>query len=109
MNNKNKRIEVDEDILQFYLNIVNEKTVENVKNILYEFWLLDASEYSIIKDLIKSEIERLEQELKEDENDPRKRNQEDQRIYNESKRLRDFYIVMKEKVDYIISKGLCKK
>ena len=82
---------------------------EELKNILQQFWLLDSSEYSIIKDLIKQEIKRLDNELFIDKSNPLIHTEEEVRIYEESKRLRDFYIVMKEKVDYIISMGLCKK
>jgi hypothetical protein len=53
---------------------------------------MDSSEYSIIKDLIIREIEALERNNDQDDIN-----------------LRNFLIIMKEKVDYIITNGLCKQ
>lgn len=82
---------------------------EELKNILQQFWLLDSYEYSIIKDLIRTEIEQLDNDLDINKPDESNANDESIKRYYESKRLRDSCIVMKEKVDYIISMGLCKK
>lgn len=54
--------------------------------ILNDFWLLNVDEYAVIRNLLKSAIEGME-----------------------DKELRDFYVIIKEKIDYIISNGLYKK
>lgn len=79
-----------------------EKAVEEY---LGKFWILDGSEYSIIKELIDNEIQRLDKEIK----NARPIKEDDVRMYNEDINLRDFYIVLKEKVSHIITNGLCKK
>jgi hypothetical protein len=67
-------------------------TPEQTLKKLQDFWLMDSSEYSIIKDLIIREIEALERNNDQDDIN-----------------LRNFLIIMKEKVDYIITNGLCKQ
>lgn len=80
--------------------------IENaMEEYLGKFWILDVWEYSVIKDLISNQIERLDKEIKEFEST----DDDDIRMYNEDINLRDFYIVLKEKVSHIITNGLCKK
>jgi hypothetical protein len=62
---------------------------ERLKNILYDFWLLDSSEYAVIKGLIREEIERI-------------------RADSDARTLQ-FMDVLLEKVEYIITNGLCKR
>lgn len=50
------------------------------------FWYLDENEYSLLYSLLDTEISKLE-------NTP----------------IRDRLVIIKEKIDYIISNGLCKK
>ena len=75
--------------------------MEEFKQLLNEFWLLDTSEYSIIKSMINENIEQLENKLAKGE-------YEEDRQYYSDQHLKDFYIIMREKIDYIISNGLCK-
>ena len=82
----------------------------DIHKILNDFWLLDGSEYSIIRDLINEEIDRYEEKIKLQEKDNVLESEENARLrlYYQDKRMVDFYIVMKSKVDYIISNGLHK-
>jgi hypothetical protein len=54
--------------------------------VLNDFWILDVDEYAIIRNLLRSAIQEMEDQ-----------------------ELRDFYVIIKEKIDYIISNGLYKK
>jgi hypothetical protein len=63
--------------------------LERLKKILQDFWLLDSSEYTVIKNLIKEDIERIKKR-----SDPS---------------TLQFMTVMVEKVEYIIMNGLCKQ
>lgn len=60
-----------------------------IKKILYDFWLLDSSEYTVIKGLIREEIERIRE--------------------GSDARTLQFMDVLLEKVEYIITNGLCKQ
>lgn len=80
--------------------------IENaVEEYLGKFWILDVWEYSVIKDLISNQIERLDKEIKEFEST----DDDNVRTHHEDINLRDFYIVLKEKVSHIITNGLCKQ
>jgi hypothetical protein len=63
--------------------------VERLKKILQDFWLLDSSEYTVIKGLIREEIERI-------------------RADSDAHTLQ-FMDVLLEKVEYIITNSLCKR
>jgi hypothetical protein len=62
---------------------------ERIKKILHDFWLLDSSEYTVIKGLIREEIERIRKDS--------------------DARTLQFMDVLLEKVEYIISNGMCKR
>lgn len=91
---------------------------EELQKILNEFWLLDVNEYSIIKDLINDDIEKYREKMLRVETSGILLNEsvlespdvkDEIRHYYQDKRMVEFYIVMKEKIQYIISKGLYKK
>ena len=104
--------------------MIEERDRQEIIDILNKFWLLDVNEYSIIKDLIKSDIERYEENVKDYERknithyiDLYNKNEieegseiyDDIRHYYQDKNMVAFYIVMKSKIEYIISKGLYKQ
>lgn len=76
-----------------------------VEEMLRKFWILDTWEYSVIKDLIEEQIERLDKQIKEFKSDV----EDEIRMNNEDINLRDFFIVLKEKVSHIIQNGLCRQ
>jgi len=80
----------------------------NIIEKLKEFWLLDVNEYSVINELIQNDIDRLDKEIHEFISSI-VTGEDETRMNNESIQLRDFLIVLKEKIQYMIMNGLYKK
>jgi hypothetical protein len=75
--------------------VLQNNFLEQLKEILNDFWLLDSSEYTIIKGMLAKRIEELDDDHSQTP------------LADTS--LRDFLVVMKEKVEYIITNSLCKR
>lgn len=73
------------------------ETKEELQKILNDFWLLDKDDYENIESMISQEIYEIDQILSERPDD------------GEEKEARNNLVLLREKISYIISKGLYKK